>query len=864
MLRVAWRDVRHHPVRFVMSVLAVALGVAFVSGTFALRAMLASTFDGIVETSLDGDAYVVADNGVAYSPDWMSDLSDQGMVPDSLVPAIEALDEVAWAVADYTGPVLLVGADGTRVSTGAGGAPSLGMVVDEAVITNQGFEIAGRTPSGQAEVVLEAQTAEKAGLGVGDTTTIVVGGDAPREVMVTGIMSATDGTPFAGAVLVGVDRETAKAAFAPTGAVGMIVVRAADGISQDDLAQAVSTTLPSEANATVKTGATLRSEALASIDDNLGFISMILMVFAVIALFVGAFIIANTFAMVVRQRLRETAVLRSVGASRRQVFGSFVAQAGIVGIIGSAAGIAGGFGLVTAIRAVFEATGMPLSGAIPVTVLGVVVPVVLGVVVSMVAAALPARRASRIAPVEAMRPDGQDTQRGLAVRGSVGTAMTLGGVGLLVVAHRAGDDGGAALGAGAGLLLVGLIVVSPVLAPAITRVLGAPFAVLSTPFGALAQRNLGRNKRRTANTAAALMIGMTLVGATTVIASSATASVDDLISTQLDVDFVLDAGWTPIPGGAIDALQGLEGAAFMAAGGTPGTLASEDSSQRAFFVGVLDGDLEVMSRGFMPPVVDGSIQGFTDGIAVAEPLATRLGLRAGDTFALTLAKNTPVEATVELPVQLVFSSEAIDTDVMIAGETFDSVIPAQARPQLVAAWQAFVIVDPGVDPDAVRAQLVDIVAPYHTISVMDRDEFSSFLSDQVQQVLNILYALIALSLIVAVLGVVNTLALSVVERTQEIGMMRAVGMSRGQLRWTMVIEGVLVALLGAVLGIGAGVGVASVIPSVAASTGLGVLSISWPAVASLFAGAIVVGVLAAVWPAVRAARVPVLQALVYE
>ncbi|MCL2667645.1 MAG: FtsX-like permease family protein, partial [Micrococcales bacterium] len=184
--------------------------------------------------------------------------------------------------------------------------------------------------------------------------------------------------------------------------------------------------------------------------------------------------------------------------------------------------------------------------------------------------------------------------------------------------------------------------------------------------------------------------------------------------------------------------------------------------------------------------------------------------------------------------------------------------------QVVTAVQGFVVLDPGADPDAVRAQLVDAVAGYYTISVMDADEFSSFLSNQVNQILYIVYALIALSVVVAVIGVVNTLALSVVERTQEIGMMRAVGLGRGQLGWTMVIEGVLVALLGAVLGISAGVAIASVVPSVAWSTGLGVVSVNWLTVASLFAGVVVVGVLAAVWPAVRAARVPVLQALVYE
>ena len=231
MLRVAWRDVRYHPVRFLMSLLAVALGVAFVSGTFALRAMLASTFDGIVKNTVSGDAYVVADNGSSYAPDWMVGLDERGLVSDSLVPPLEALDEVAWASADYTGTVLLTGADGTLVSTGAGGAPSQSWIVDE-TLGDQGFELTGTAPVGEGQVALEAETARRAGLGIGDTTTVVVGAGASHEVTVTGIVTSTDGTPFAGAVVVGIDRATAKAAFAPTGTVTTIVVHAADGVSQ--------------------------------------------------------------------------------------------------------------------------------------------------------------------------------------------------------------------------------------------------------------------------------------------------------------------------------------------------------------------------------------------------------------------------------------------------------------------------------------------------------------------------------------------------------------------------------------------------------------------------------------------------------
>ncbi|MCL2465640.1 MAG: FtsX-like permease family protein [Micrococcales bacterium] len=864
MLRAAWRDVRFHPVRFAMSVLAVALGVAFVSGTFALRAMLSSTFDGIVDSTLDGDAYVLPDDGSTYMPPWMSEVNTDGMVADSLVPLITPLDEVAVAFADYTGPVLLVGADGTRVSSG--GAPSMGLVVDDAASRDQWFEITGVAPRGEGQIALEHLTAQKAGLGIGDTTTVVVAGQAPREVVVTAIVSSTNGTPFAGAVVVGMDEETARAAYAPTGAVGTIVVRGAPGTSQGDLARAVAAVLPPEANATVKTGDTLRAEARESINAELGFVSMFLMVFAVIALFVGGFIIANTFAMVVRQRLRETAVLRAVGASRRQVFASFVAQAAIVGLLGSVVGVGAGFGLVAIIRQVFAAIGMALSGAVPVTVSGLVVPVTVGVVVSMVAAALPARRASRTAPVEAMRPDSQDTQRSTWLRGTLGSVMTLAGVGCLVGAHRAGDSGGPLLGAAAGLILVGLVVAAPALAPTVVRVLAAPVAAVSKPFGTLASRNLARNRRRTASTAAALMIGMALVGATTVLASSARASVDDLIGTQIDADLLLDgnASASGIPAAAVDALADVDDAEVAMVSIAFGTIQPAGGSASDLIqVGVMNPTL--ITRGaFVPTIISGDLASFDEGIAVSEPVAKRMGIAFGDQVTVTLARNTPLETTTVLPVQLVYTTKGTSEDVVVAEQTMRSLFGPDAYAQVVTTWQGYVIVDPGADPAAVRAQVVDIVAPYMVVSVMDAEEFASYLSNQVQDLLKIIYALIALSLVIAVLGVINTLALSVLERTSEIGMMRAVGMGRGQLGWTMVVEGVLVASLGAVLGVSAGVGIASVIPSIAESVGLGVLSISWPSVVSLFAGAVVVGVLAALWPAARAARVPVLQALVYE
>ncbi|MCL2787679.1 MAG: ABC transporter permease [Micrococcales bacterium] len=873
MFRLAWRDVRHHPVRFGMSLLAVVLGVSFVAGTFAFRSMLASTFDGIISSSMGADVFVSAKSD---NPLDLTGITGAvpGLLPDTLVEPISQLDEVKWAQAEYQGPITLVGANGTRVTSA--GAPSFGMGFVEDLLLDQGFAITGHAPVGPGEIVLEEQTATRAGLAIGDSTKVLINTAAPVDVEVVGMIASQEGTVYAGAVIVGLDEAIAKAAYAPTGAVPTITARAADGVSQDELAAAIRTILPADSNAVVVTGQQAQDTARESINSMLGFMSTFLLIFAAIALFIGAFIIANTFAMVVRQRLRESALLRALGASPRQVIVSFVAQAGIVGLFGAVLGIGGGFGLVAIIRRLLDHVGMPLSGAIPVSLPGILIPMALGVAVSMVAAALPARRAGRVAPVEAMRPGGPPEERRLLLRGATGAVLSVAGVTLLVAAHRAANDGGALLGAGAAVLLLGLIVVAPVLGPGVTRVLGIPFSALSRPFGKLAQRNLTRNKRRTANTAAALMIGMALVGATAVISSSTSASVSSLVEEQLAADFILDGQESVIgiPAAALDEMREIDGIKVMPFGAISGVAANAKASGSPNPHGegglfgeppwIASGDPEVLTKGFTMEIVDGRAEDFGTGLCLHEAFASDHDVAVGDLVSVTIAPDTPYEVTTELPVQVIVASAATSMRVTISEETLAQLVPAEALEQLVTYPQAVIALDPGVDATEVREQLNAIVAPYYTIGVMDGEEFTDFIAGQIRQMLNILYGLLALSLIIAVLGVINTLALSVIERTQEIGMTRAVGLGRGQLAWTMVIEGILIALFGAVLGIGAGVGITAILPSVAASMGLGVLAIPWAAIVGLFVGAAAVGVVAAVWPAIRASRVPILQALAYE
>lgn len=387
MRRVALRGIRSHLGRFCLSILAVLLGVAFVAGTFSLREMMSDTFDRIVEAGTDADTYV---QGAvrAEGDDPMS--GEHARFPLETADTIAAVDGVAGVVPDVSGPIVLVGADGTAVLSSGPPSFGLGLHPDERALTVAD----GREPAGPGEIALESSALERSGLAIGDTTTVLVAGEL-REVEVVGELAID--TPMAGAIMVGLDWDTAVATYAPDGATSTVAVYAADGVGQTELADAVRAALedvPAAAAAGVRvlTGDQARAEAAEQWTSALGFVSTFLLVFAGIALFVGTFIIANTFSMVVRQRQREYAMLRAVGASPSQVFGSVLAQAGLVGVVGSLLGVGAGLGLVEVVRGVLAGMDMELVGEIPLDGSTVAISVLVGTVVSLVAAVVPDRK----------------------------------------------------------------------------------------------------------------------------------------------------------------------------------------------------------------------------------------------------------------------------------------------------------------------------------------------------------------------------------------------------------------------------------------------------------------------------------------
>ena len=848
MIRVALRGVRAHLVRFCLSVLAVALGVAFVAGTFALRTMLGSTFTDIIATTTLGDAYVRGADpaGGTGGPDRISP-DTRNPVPLTLVDQLEAVDGVAAALPDVQGPLVLVGADGTAVQSTQ--APSFGFAYDPR--DRAVHVVAGRPPEGADEIAVESATLRASGLAIGDTTSVVVGGEI-RPVTVVGEIGL--GSALAGATVVFLDTATATAAFAPDGTVATISVLAADGLSEQQLVDriapvAAASTVPAEA----VTGDEVRDQATANILTILGFITTFLLVFAGISLFVGAFIIANTFSMWVRQRTRELALLRAVGASPLQVFSSIVLQAALVGVVGAALGVAGGLGLVVVLRSVLGRVGMQLTGRVPLDGFTLVVSVLVGTLVSVLAAALPARRAALVPPVEALRDEVTPPERSLSRRAVVGAVLVVLGVGAVAAAllDPTAEHAGALLGIGAGGVVLGVLAASPVLARGMLRVLAVPVARWR-PVGPLARGNVTRNPRRTANTAGALMIGMALVGAAAVIAATTQASTSAIVAREATTDYILrGAAQGTVPEQAIEdvrALPDVRAADTFATG-----VVLVDGASLA----VTGIDPTAVGRSIRTEQVEGS---FPDALAAGEVAVQRTTM---DDEHWTVGQRLELvgsSAPQTVAIGAVIDSPAFGVPLVVSQTLLDQLLP----PDEQRVTTVFVTATDGADVAALRDQLTDAVRPYVVVSVMDSAEFVSDLAAQVDRVLVILYALLGLSIVIAVLGIINTLALSVIERTREVGLLRAIGVSRAQLRWMITLESVVIAVLGALLGVLLGIGFGIALMYAVRDQGLEVISVPVGQLAVFLVLSVVIGVLAAVFPARRAARLDVLRAIATE
>ena len=856
MIRVALRSVRTHLGQFLLTALAVVLGVAFLSGTLALRGVLSDAFSALTSSTLTADLYVIGER--AGSGD-SAVRAPTNKIDASLAGPVSDVDGVAAARPSSSVNATLVGADSAPVT--AMGAPSLALPL---YADDRGQTlVAGSPPRGRDQIALESDALARSGLRIGQSTHIVVNGE-PVEVSVVG--EFTYGASMAGATIIGLDPDWLMELAAPDGKVTSIAVRLADGADAQAVRGDIAALLPGDVR--LLTRAELIDEQNEYVERILGYVETLLLVFVVLAMFVGSFIIMNTFAMSVRRRQREFALLRAIGASPTSVFATVLLQALVIGILGSVLGVLAGACLIRGLVASLGAWGMPLpDGGAPMTRRIVAVSIGVGVLVTVVGALLPSRDAALTPPVEAMRDASGAKEKPLRARTGAGAVLLGPGLaGILAAWHDADLPWrGAVLGAGAGALLLGLLLVSPAVSRPVIVALGAPVRLIR-PGGRLAVRLLAASPRRTAATSAALVIGMALVCAGATITASMRASVSSIVNDSMHADlYVRQATFStrliPIPPEMTAAIARLDGVASTTAyAANLASVTGPDGKTSTGYVVAIDP--RAYAAAYDPNVTAGSLDDL-DATHVAAFASS--GLVLGDRVTITGPAGS-VTATVSAVADTtgVVGALYVTPEVAAATGSLTTAAPTDPEQVLASPNGLFITLDEGADPGAVRASIREILAPAYVFKVFDPDELSDQVGSQADRMLAVLYGLLGLSIVIAILGIVNTLVLSVSERVREIGLMRAVGLGRAQLAGQIVCESVLTAVYGTVLGAGAGVLLAGALRALLADRGLTELVIPWARLGAVLGVSVVVGVLAALWPAARATRLPVLEAIAAE
>lgn len=843
MVKVSLRNLIANKLRLFLTVAAVTVGVAFVSGTFVLSDTMNKAFDELY-AGLTSGTDVVVRGKAAYELDVTTGEMPRP-IDEAMVATVARVPGVEVADGSVAGFALVLDKEGEPIQPG--GAPTLGGTAsgDDRLAGDFSYR-QGRKPHGPRELALDAATAEKGGFELGDTVDIVYEGGR-RSFTLVGTIGFGETDSLLGATFAGFDLPTAQEIAGKQGKVDEIGVKAAEGVTPAELRDAINAALPDGFEAL--TGEQVAADGTAAVRDAMGIFTQVLLVFAAVSLLVGSFVIWNTFNVLVAQRRREVALLRAVGATRRQVLGGVLAEAGVIGVVAGAIGLVAGVGLAAGIRALLTVVGIEVPTTSPaVETRTIVAAFSVGVVVTIVAALAPAWTAARVAPMEALRdavPSATDVG---PVRRVAGWVLVLGGLGGLVTCAVIGNlplwTGLATLTTFAGLVAAG-----PSLARATARV-----ADRGRRGGGwrLASRNVARNARRSAATALALTIGLTVVSAVAVTAESMKTSVSEAVSGGNRADLILQPagtgfGLSPAAAALLrdreDVAEVVEFRSSTAkVDGTSTWLTGADTAglDQVLDLGIETGSLEALRPG---------------RILVGEKKAEDLGVRVGDPLTVTF----PETGDVRLEVAGTFSKGTfIGTSYVLTLEDYAA--------NVTSKLDGAVLVN-NADDDraaAVKAEVKEALEAYPNVTVSDPAELTEKTQDSVNQLLGLVTALLLLAVVVAVLGIVNTLVLSVVERTRELGLMRAVGATRRQLRTVVRRESVLMSLLGALTGIALGTAAGVALSRALADQGISTLAVPAGMLGSYLVVAALVGVLAAIGPARRASKVDVLQAITTE
>jgi putative ABC transport system permease protein len=843
MFRIALKGILGRKARLVLTSLAVIIGTAFLAGTSVFTATLDRTFNNLFEDVFKNiDGYVRSTEVIEGE----FGLQERQRIPAELVDQVNAVPGVADAVPDIQAFARIIGKDGKPLGSEGAGPPTFGSVAVE--FKGALWTISeGRWPVGASEVALDEASARNGNYVVGDTVKVVAQSGS-REFTMVGIASYGDVRSPGGATFALFDVPTAAEFLGKPGFVDAILVVGDGSRSDEELATDIDAIFDPALKIETLTGAEVTKETQDDIGEALSFFGILLSIFSSIALGVGSFVIYNVFSISAAQRQRENALLRAIGASRRQVTRAMLTESVVVGVFGSIMGFLGGIGLAVGLSSLLRALGIDLpQGGLVVTPGAALNTIMVGLVVTVASAYLPARRAGKVPPLAAMRATALETAGPGRVRAYSGLALVL--LGLITIGAVTLGATNSLLGVGVLLVFTGTIVLGPAIARPVALVLGRPAAKLRGVTGTMARQNAARNPKRTSRTASPVLIGVALVAAVSALAASINGQISDIFTKQFIGDYAVSSqaqgfgGLSPSLAtdlGKIDGVQNATGIGTLLVKiddkGRTLTVITPETIEGNYDIGLIDVNYADLDK---------------DGIFVSLDYAEREELSVGSTVNVVLADATERA----LIVRGLYEFNDLAGNRVVSREMF-----ADAN---VTSFDfgVYITLASGADSKEVRASLQKAVDDYGQGKLLSKQEYIDEQAGQVNQLLGLIYGLLFLSVIIAIVGIIITLLLSVFERQREIGLLRAVGMTRSQVRTTVRWESVITSLLGAVLGIVLGLALGWVVVFSLRDQGLTSFQIPVGTTIAIMVLSFIVGVLAAVYPAWRATKVDVLDAL---
>ena len=855
MLKLALKMTWARKGRLVLTSMAIILGTGFLSGTFVFRDTINQTFDRLfADVFRDVDAYVRSTTFIEL--DFGGE--QRAGTPISALDTVRQVEGVVSAAGDIQQFARVIGKDGTPLGSDGGGPPTFGGIAT--------FETAGlwkidegRLPVGATEMMLDRATADNGEFVVGDTVRVIAAKGA-RQFTLVGVASYGDISSPGGATFALFDQPTASEFLLEPGFVDAFLVAGDGSVSDEVLAERIDAALADDLKLETLTGAEITAEVQGQIKDVLNIFSTFLIVFSYIALGIGSFVIYNVFSITAAQRQRENALLRAIGASRRQVSRALLVEGTLMGVVGSLLGFAVGIGLSQVLNALLKATGfeVPTSG-LAIKPGSLINTMTAGVIVTVLAAWLPARRAGGVPPLAALRDTALDTAGNLKRRVIIGLGLVvLGAIGLVAASNDAPIQ---VLGLGVLGVFSGILVLGPAIARPVALALGSPVAALRGVSGAMARQNAARNPKRTSRTAAPVLLGVALVTAFTALAASIRTEIRDTFGDAFNGDFALTVdsqGFGGIPLTVTDQIANLDGVAQATGIGFTSvrivdpndTTVDPAAMMRGTFVQTINPD--TIDGLFDIGVVEGDVSSLgRNGILVEQDRATERGWKIGTRLQVIRIDGAVIDAE----IRGIVSGDTSFANYVASREMF-----ADAPTPIFDAF-VYIKAAEGAVLDDLQASIAAISSDTGVGELQSKEQFIDSQAAQINQILGLIYGLLGLSIIIAIVGIVITLLLSVFERRREIGLLRAVGMTRAQVRTTVRWESVITSLLGAVTGVVLGIVMGVVVVAALADDGGITFRLPVTGTITIVVISFILGVVAAIYPAWRATKVNVVEAI---